>query len=440
METVSHLFSFYTYLQKALRKLQIRHSNRQIAAKNAASILCLPDDILFMVFDLLQEGDRESLPMRRLALQANSVKNKPQNTNGHEGDFIRFSTSNRRIRNLARARILRTITLGTSWSPERASKALTTLSKSPNASEYVREVKVDIWEANAFGCERTTTISPKKLLKFSFSFLNAAHRLENLQKLAITVPASTAYALHYAFRGQKSAEPKVRLEEVRELELSPFMHWIIDCCPNVRRVESNDWVIQSGVARHDQVQAIIEAAGRAPFLEHFALHCRWRRELLEQIIDKMPDLKSLALRRGQFAADMRYMLGIVKRLEHLEVLALPDAPQVGHILGLDGWCSSFSMGKPSFFQYEVVTRKVFRELRHLDQLCLGAGFQARLSNQESREIDVRWDYGPADCAYQGPGEWIALRSESECSFERKVVDRFVEEETQLRLLQEEMAM
>lgn len=464
METVSHFFSFYAYLQNTWRSLQIHRFNRQIAAKigsPSSSLSCLPDDIILMVFDLLDRScvhdwqiaqiarsgrPNEAAVWRTYLAHQNSLQD-------GEGDLLRFSMSNRRIRQLAERRLFRTVTMGSSWSAERASKALESMGSSESARQCVKEFKLDIWS----GYEAAE--SAKRLLKFSHHFVGAVQALAKVEKMTLTVPASTACALHYAFRLDENEQAIIRLPNVKELILSPFMHWMIDFCPNVRSVESNDWVLQGVIARHDQAQAIIEAAGRSPFLKHFSLHCRWRLELLEQVAQRMPDLQSLALRGGQYSGDMSRMLVVLKRLQSLETLELLDAHRVDEILhrhnSFHDWLFPFYREEGVTQHQKNVTSRVFRELETLKLLCLGR-FKARLLNREETMIDVRWEidscqpsvryiydeWGRPGVFYTCIGEWRRVGYHPESAFDQKLQSELADEdeELQLQLLQEEMVM
>lgn len=422
METISHVFSLYTYLQQTHRTYQICRFNQQITPNETCSILHLPDEILLIIFDVLQESDRQSFPERRIAKFTPQARQRgPWQYEEHGGwdcDFVRFSMSNRRIRYLAEPRLFKTVSMGSSWSPERASKALAMLEKSSHTSQYVKELKLDIWSST--GTE--TLVEPKKLLKFGQQFVLTTQALENVRSMTLSLPASTACALHYSFRLDGPTATRIQLPNVRELNISPFMYWIIDFCPKVCSVESNDWLVHSGISRHDQVQAIIDAAGRAPLLEHFALHCRWRLQLLEQVVEKLPHLKSLSLRSGQYCPSMRSMLDVLRKMERLETLGLPEARVVCTILQVDGWTfPCFVNGATSFFN-QIATRKVFGELQYVKHLYLGKQVNVRSSNRTSSDVGSEFGALQVCSGYDG-------------SFEKEV-----EEEEQLRRLREEISM
>lgn len=422
METVSHLFSLYTYLQQSYRSLQIHRFNQQITPNKTCSILHLPDEILLIIFDILQESDHEAFPERRLAKFTPRARQRgpwqPEGQGGNHGDFVRFSMSNRRIRYLAEPRLLKTVSMGSSWSPERASKALAMLERPSRARQYVKELNLDIWSST--GME--TLVDPRKLLKFGQQFVLTTQTLENLRSMTLSLPASTACALHYSWRIDGKSAARIQLPNVKELNISPFMYWIVDFCPNVCSVESNDWVIHSGISRHDQVQEIINAASRTTSLEHFALHCRWRLELLEQVVEKLPHLKSLALCGGQYCPSMKSMLNVLTKMDMLETLGLPEARVVCKILQVDGWLTPYLVDGATAFFEQIATRKVFGELRHLEQLCLGN--QRKVRSSSRRPSDERSETG----ALQAHSDYDALLQQE------------ADEEKQLRLLREELSM
>lgn len=456
METVSHLFSLYAYLQQTYRSLQIHRFNRQITPSKTSSILHLPDEILLIIFDLLEESDQQSFPERRHERFAPMVRRRGARQckvwSGTCSDFATFSTTNRRIRYLSEHKLFRTVSLGESWSPERASKALAMLEKSSHASQYVKELKLDIWDST--GTE--TLVAAHKLLKFGQQFVLATQKLQNVRRMTLALPASTACALHYAFRVDGKAATRIQLPNVKELNLSPFTHWIIDFCPNVRSVESNDWVIHGGIARHDQVQAIIDAAGRAPVLEHFALFCHWRLEVLELLVEKIPRLKSLTIRGGQYCPSMRSMLSVLSKMGRLETLGLPEARVVCKILQLDGCVSPYLADEATSFFNGTATRKVFGDLWQLKRLHLGSEFKARLASRCSQIGDVRQELDvsstcPDKCKYyqevrqwggvqKRTGEWVRTECQSRAKVDAKQLETEEDEEEQLRLLQEEMSM
>lgn len=401
METTAHVFSFSAYLSHSWRAFQTRRFNRRIAAKTAnnpsSSILCLPDDILLMIFDLLQEVDRQAAIEWRTAIITNcewdqssegwrSHIRRPHGPKYLDGDFTRFSMSNRRTRRLAEPRLFRTICMGSSWSAERASMALQTLEGSASAKQYTRGLELDVWA----GHEVETAATAKKLLKLGRHFVHTMGALQNVQKLTLTVPASTALALHGAFQVAGIEEQRTELPNVKELVISPFMHWIIDFCPNVRSIESNDWVVY-GISRIDLVEAMIEAAGKARCLEHLSLHCRWRIVLLERLVLKLPHLKSLAMRGGRYSEDMNRMLTVLKRHRSLIRLEMPDADTVRKVLHrVDSYSIldvpiSWRYLEAKYEKDQDVSSEVLRELDMLQELCLGGNFQARVVDREGKE-------------------------------------------------------
>lgn len=467
METLSHIFTYYTSLQTSYRNQQIRRFNAKIATKNpSSSILCLPDDVLLIIFDYLQgeAASRQynfnghlSNPECRGRCRTLVLSGQPQH---HDGDLLRFSLCNRRIRRLAEPRIFKSVRMGSSWSPERASKALQSLAASGCARRYTRELSLDVWASLEVG---EAPSRAKKLLKLGREFIQATQALKMLERLSLTLPEDAAVGLRKAVKKAGDEGQGTILVGVRELVLSPFMHWVIDFCPGVRSIESNDWVLQGGVAREDMVGRTIEAAGRAMCLEHFSVHCRWRLPVLRTVVEKMPGLKSLALRGGQYSGDMSQMLSVLDEMRSLERLELMDAVSVNEVLHhqkvhLRYWPPYLWEDKITEAQRNVVS-KAFRELESLQSLCLGGYFTARVVRREAKRIDVHWEIEVCDAL-----EARRMRQASEmcidnCSHEsncgnmqvqaplehrsprNKILMEYEdEEEEQLRLLREEMAM
>jgi hypothetical protein len=330
------------YVTHLLRGLQIARLNHQIATSGAASLMCLPDDLLLMIMDMTEydDGDDESSPHASFP----SIV-----------DLKSFTMCNKRLRALGWPSLFQQINLGPSWSPERMVSSLQLLQRTEDAQRAARELHVDVWPGP------TRAVSSEVLQDLGGMLALCMARMDRLDWISLSTTLHCSDALRTAF-----THSGVNFPQVRALTAGFHLDWLIDFCPNLETVSSNDWLPCSAAS----ALPFVQAAGKVSGLRDFAYNAYWDADLLDAVYRAMPQLRSLAV-RGGILMRLDALLAALKKFRHLTLLALPDA---GMLSGLEAVKRPSSADITS--AQEAAVTAIFRELPRLEEVRLGRCFRA----------------------------------------------------------------
>ncbi|EME40410.1 hypothetical protein DOTSEDRAFT_74106 [Dothistroma septosporum NZE10] len=371
MKTLTLVFAFFDYLSQLYRGLGTSRPGLPYAfgTEPRLTLECLPDDVLLIVLDQLEQ------PVVENAVQAGFLIHGSSNV-------IRFSTVNKRIRVLGEARILRTLHLGPSWSAKKLSHALLHIRLSGGAKRYTKRIKIDLWLEGAIDSAKNQMAPMSELIETLPS-------LDHLRALGITATASSASALRSAFE-----DANMKLDNITELTLSPHMDWLLPRCPNLQALSINDWVVMSQ-DRSTHAANLLKAAAAMTDLLHFALHNHRNEVHLPDVLEALPNLHSLGLFTGTGGGiNLDYHLPILRRFRQLKRLELVEASKFlgqHHMRTVSISRCHASKEDITAAQFHI-THKVFQALPRLQELILGPNFRAWVvRGHEDSRIDVRWE-------------------------------------------------
>lgn len=341
------------YVAHLLRGIQIARLNSQIASSGAASLLCLPDDILLMILDILEQDDESS-----------------------RSDFKHLTMCNKRLRSLAWPSLFQQIHLGPSWSPERMVCSLKLLQHTEEALRAARKLHVDLWPGP------TQMVASEILEELGTLLVDCMSRMDRLDSLSLSTTLACSDALRTAFDNAN-----VEFPQVRELTAGYHLDWLIQYCPNLETLSSDDWL--ANCTNADEEPGFIEAAGDLPGLRSFSFNTHWDAALIEEVDRRMPQLRSLGI-RGRIDRTLEEMLLAARKFRNLRTLALPDA---GNLSGLDlSKCDPDHSYDISSAQIVAATT-VFTTLPRLEEVQLGRCFRAWTTRDTHHfdRVSIQWE-------------------------------------------------
>lgn len=337
----------------------------------------MPDDILFVVLDQLESPCQTPC----------AVWNEPKI---FWQTLIAFSVTSKRMRSLAAPKLFKRVILGPSWSVDRLSTVLSTIQSRTDVFRYTKDFRIDLWpdrnETRTCVVRRNSRDQAVVLAKRLTELLSSMIRLERLE---MTMAIGVAMSMSTVFKHNAALFP-----QIKELVLSPDLHWMIAMCPAATTVKANDWT-----ASHDVEYAFLEAAAAARNLKHFSMHCSWNEEMITRVIEKMPQLRTLGL-PGCISGDLwrrpDYYFQMLVKFKFLERLELVDAQKlVAGLVPIDPWFRYRPLDGEHLYgmttDQEMVTRCVLKRLPGLRELCLGRRFTARMVRSDSKVSQIRWE-------------------------------------------------
>ena len=328
--------------------------------------MCLPDDILLLVLDYVEDcpGPDDSFP---------SATDAPSSQ-----DLISLAMCNRRMRTLASPLLFEKIRLGRSWGPEHMVESLEALRQSEDASKAARELHIDLWP------EPDRTVPPGLLDELGSLLLECMASMNRLTKISLSTTPSCSASLRETFEQAGCFYP-----QVKELVVGSHSGWLISYCPNVERIFSDDWLIES-LSGHNPLPDFLQAAGQATELREFSCNALWDIESVQLAYQSMPQLRSLGI-RGRITPPLQEMIIVLRKFRHLKLLVLPEASMLA---GLNiGECSFVHLGNPAAQASALVT--IFEKLPRLEEVRLGRQFHAWVGSEAHRpgQISLQWESG-----------------------------------------------
>lgn len=338
------------YVAHLLRGIQIARLNTQIANSGGASLMCLPDDVLLMVLDMTEQYDNQSC-MR---------------------EFKNLTMCNKRLRSLAWPGLFQQIHLGSSWSPGRMVNSLKLLEQTEEALRAARELHVDLWPGP------TQTVPSEVLEELGNILAGCMSRMDRLDTISISTTLPCSVALRTAFDNAN-----VDFPQIREITAGYHLDWLIDFCPNLETISSDDWLACEIPTEESE---FVQAAGAVTGLQNFSYTAYWNAELIDHVHRTMPQLRTLGI-RGRILPSLEEFLISLRKFRHLRSLALPDASMLS---GLDfPKCQSGLITSAQ----EAAVALIFKQLPRLEEIQLGRCFRAWITSNTNRigGVDIQWD-------------------------------------------------
>ena len=204
-------------------------------------------------------------------------------------------------------------------------------------------------------------------------------KMAKLETILIDIPDRLAECCREVFEGLN-----VRLHSVQYLIMGPCTEWILRLCPNVQEISTcNLWLNSQpeGNSKRQHSFDLIKAAGEEGRLQHFEMNERWHPELLEAVVEAMPNISSLAITGTFFLGRFKASLSVLGGLGDLRTVATPRAAQldVGFNPPRCGNAYHGDHGRQLRVQVEKerreanhrVARMIFSACRQLETLWIG---------------------------------------------------------------------
>ncbi|WPA97128.1 uncharacterized protein RHO25_001736 [Cercospora beticola] len=283
------------------------------------------------------------------------------------------------MRTLASPLLFEKICLGRSWGPEHMIESLKALRQSEDALKAARELHIDLWP------EPDRAVPPGLLDELGSLLLECMASMNRLTRISLSTTPSCSESMRETFEQAGSSYP-----QVKELVVGSHSGWLISYCPNVERIFSDDWLVES-LSGHNPLPDFLQAAGQATELREFSCNALWDIESVQLAYQHMPQLRSLGI-RGRISPPLQEMITILRKFRYLRSLALPEASMLA---GLNiGECSFVNLEDSAAQASALVT--IFEKLRRLEEVRLGRHFRAWTSSEAHRpgRITLQWEMNP----------------------------------------------
>ncbi|KAM3415556.1 hypothetical protein BST61_g9077 [Cercospora zeina] len=350
--------------------IQISRHNVQVAKNDGPSLMCLPDDILLLILDHTA-AVAESNGRPSSAADAASTRH-----------LIRLATCNRRMLTLASPLLFEKIRLGRSWGPEHMIDSLKALRQSPDALKAARELHVDLWP------EPERTVPFQLLDELGAILIECMTSMNRLEKISVSTTPSCSDSLRETFEHTGCTFP-----QIKELVVGPHLGWLVHLCPNLERISSDDWLIES-VCGQSPLPGFLRAAGQATELREFSCNACWDAESLELAYQSMPQLRSLGV-CGRVSPALHEIITILRKFRHLRFLVLPEASMLAGLnTGNCPFTQLANSGTIATQESALVT--LFQKLPRVGEVRLGRHLRAwaRSEPHLHGQIVLRWETRP----------------------------------------------
>ncbi|KAF2210889.1 hypothetical protein CERZMDRAFT_99057 [Cercospora zeae-maydis SCOH1-5] len=356
-----------TYLTRLLRSIQISRHNFQVAKNGGPSLMCLPDDILLLILDHTVAGAGSNGRLSSVATAAGTQ------------DLVRLATCNRRMLTLASPLLFEKIRLGRSWGPEHMIDSLKALRQSPDALKAARELHVDLWS------EPECTVPSQLLDELGSILIECMTSTNRLERISVSTTPSCSESLRETFKRSGCTFP-----QVKELVVGPHLGWLVRLCPNLERISSDDWLIES-VCGQSPLPEFLRAAGQATELREFSCNACWDAGSLELAHQSMPQLRSLGI-CGRVGPALRDIITLLRKFRHLRFLVLPEVSMLAGLnVGNRPYARFSDSGTTATQASALVT--IFQKLPRLEEVSLGRHLRAWARSEVDLhgQIILRWE-------------------------------------------------
>ena len=107
------------------------------------------------------------------------------------------------------------------------------------------------------------------------------------------------------------------------------MEWMVDICPHVTTIRTCKYWPRVGVSPSEHTWDLIYVASLVKSLQSFEMEEYWTTELVEEVHNAMPDLKSLALLGRNQNFKLQDLLPPLSKFTNLKTLSIPIASELG---------------------------------------------------------------------------------------------------------------
>lgn len=350
-------------------------ANRTFRLDDRPSLMCLPDDILYMITDQVMPVDNICGPP------------KYPRPDKAWSNLSSLSSVNRRMRMLCGSKLFRAVTIGPRWDWLQAVRGISSMARSRSAIEHTRTFTIDI--------DVSGSKDPRLSSCFTIGLASVLLSLEKLDKLTFLLPEIDTVRFRRTFESVALSLPAVR-----SLVVGPYTYWIIDMCPNVQSIATRDWhwahENHYGSYLNQPHFDLIRAASQAEELQHFQVQDWWRPDRLIAVLNAIPDISSLGLPRGLFRrGEVQSVLPILARFSNLRCLVLEQAADLAWADGITAarWPVNDIEAHRGGAQ-EKAAELVFAQCVHLNEMWVGAHAKAVPSRSENGMVcEVFWSFG-----------------------------------------------
>ena len=420
-----------TYIRHAFRRTQIARFNASLNITNGTTLLSLPDDILLIILDILQDTQE----MRQRHEVSYTCRGPLQR------DLLHLSMVHRHFRALIVPRLFRKITLGRKhwqWTGDELIASLEGL-RGSLLLQTVTEVNLyaicpQTWNRGPFPGTYPTrgVIDHARLAWYNISedlynyWLSTceggmqakqSRQLETVGRLAAEILSEMPKLSTLSLEMVPIDVPTLRktfesrspiLETVTTLKITPHLDFLVPICPNVTNIDlqhgfvPEETCILGADDRYHERRLIawLETPTiRATKLQHFSLRTIWSQKLLYAVLDAMPGLQNLNMHGSWYLSTLSDLLLVLSQFQELQSLSLICSKNLdGYIppaMDATMTCVShrddYGCHKP-----QAAMVMIFKALPGLRELRLGREFRAQVDRIEAGRTIIHWQMGCTD--------------------------------------------
>ncbi|KAL8870383.1 MAG: hypothetical protein Q9174_003561 [Haloplaca sp. 1 TL-2023] len=321
------------------------------------------------------------------------------------GSLQTLSMANKRLRELAAPKLLRSITIGPDVNWNNALTKLDTVSTCEAVKVYTKNFFMDIYTGPSpeEGRKRIPNWrGPRPPQRMPDVLSQSLAQMTNLQKLTLFIPEHHTKGFQRSF-----GTSTVIFPNIQTLVLGPHLEWIVAKCPNVEVISTCDyrWLHWNadGKNKDRHHMDLIKAAARAKRLRHFEMHDEWSSARLEDVCQTMPSIQILGMPSGAQHYGIEALLPNLGRFRDVKILVLTDA----HLLKVGfhpPWCGNVYMGPNGQRVRELVKAQrleakarvanmVFATIQSLETLWIGDFSKASVARTHCGN-EITWDDTP----------------------------------------------
>lgn len=351
-------------------------------SKAPPSILILNNDILLLLCTTLA-SEQENIVSRPLISDSSPLK--------------QLSSTCRRLRALASPLIFRNVKLGAyGWTWSDTHLAITRMRNSQAVQRHTRRLSV-YQSTGSARTERQNDYLDKAVLPDFVDLLQSMAKLQRLDLSGFTVPEEQLELM-------KAGMSDLICESVAALAIPCALHWMAGKFPNLQRLDVQ--------AYNGMSQSPIQAIRQVPGIRHLECKAHWTPELLNEVYQAAPGLKTLAMQssRPQYSKPVFDFVPTFAKFDNLRCLVLApvsylnigfSAPRCGNAYrGPNGHKVRERVKQDRERLSGLVAEAIFGKCKELEELWIAAGLA------DCKATCVRGEDGMAKEIQWSTGQWL----------------------------------
>lgn len=346
------------------------------------SILTLNNDILLLLCTTLAI-EQEDIVSRPLISDPSPLK--------------QLSSTCKRLRTLARPLIFRNVKLGGyGWTWSDTHLAITRMRNSQAVQRHTRRLSVYLSPGSAT-TERQNDFPDKAMFSDFVDLLQSIAKLQRLDLSGVIVPEQQLDLMKAGMSG-------LTCESVAALSMPCALHWMVGKFPNLQKLDVQ--------AYNGMSQSPVEAIRQVPGIQHLECKAHWTPELLNEVYQRAPGLKTLAMQssRPRYSKPVFDFVPELAKFDNLRCLVLApvsylnigfSAPRCGNAYrGPNGHKVRERVKQDRERLSGLVAEAIFGKCKELEELWIAAG------TADCKATCVRGEDGAVKEIQWSMGQWL----------------------------------